>query len=325
LSNLTDSGPLVISGQSNVTISGMRISNPNGHCIEINGGSKNITIVGSQIGPCGKDGVYVNSSSNVTVQGNIFTNTGTQQLHGSGNAVEFEQSDGLVVRSNRMDTVATGVYTPVSTHIVIEYNSVKNIQGPMPRGQMVQFNQVNGGGNAVRCNVLENVPGQSGAVEDHISMYASNGLAGDPIVIENNRTKGGESTQSSGCGIVIGDVSGGNHFRVTGNVFVNTGNCGIGLTAGSDVQITSNIVVSRGQTQANVGLLAWNLYGKGCSGNTFANNRVYWDSTIRSGTIDNWWDGSPDKSCQPLIGWNTNVVDSTLTAAVFDQPIAACN
>lgn len=324
LTDLSASGPVVLSGQHDLTISGKRISNPNGHCIEIRGGSTNIKITGSQIGPCGEDGVFINGSSNITVERNIFTDTGTLGIRGSGSAVEFEQSEGLVVRANRMERVASGVYAPISKRILVEHNTVRNLQGPMPRGQMVQFNGVNGAGNAVRCNVLENVSGLSGAVEDHISMFASNGAPDDPIVIEHNRTKGGESIDSSGCGVVIGDVSGGQHFRVRGNVFVNTGNCGIGLTGGSDVEITDNTVVSRGQRQANVGLLAWNLYGKGCAGNTFARNRVFWDSSMRNGAAEHWWDGAPDKSCQPLLGWDTNLVDDQLSEAVFDEPIAAC-
>jgi hypothetical protein len=120
-------------------------------------------------------------------------------------------------------------------------------------------------------------------------------------------------------------VNGGNHFRVDGNVIVNSGNCGIGLTAGSDVQITNNTIVSRGQAQANVGLLAWNLYNAGCSANTLANNRIWWDATIRFGGVDNQWDGAPNYSCEPIIGWSTNINDPTLDVSVFDQPIPACN
>jgi hypothetical protein len=284
----------------------------------------NVLITGNEIGPCGLDGVYALGASNLTVEGNVFNDTGTSRSRGWGSAVEFENSDTLVVRRNRMERVATGVAVPNSRRIVIEHNTVRNVQGPLPRGQMVQFNGVNGGGNVVRCNTLENVPGQSGVVEDHISMYASSGAPGDPIRIEYNRTKGGESPDVSGCGIVVGDVNGGNHFRVTGNVIVNSGNCGIGLTAGSDVQITQNTVVSRGQRQANVGLLAWNLYRRGCSGNTFADNRVYWDATLRWGGVNHMWDGAPDYSCQPIVGWNTNIVDASLTEAVFDQPLSQC-
>lgn len=324
LTDLTDSEPLVISGQSNLTISGKRIVNAAGHCIEIRRGSRNIRIVGSQIGPCGKDGVYIKDSADIAIEGNLFTDIGALKRPGSGAAVEFERSSGLLVRANRMERVSAGVYAPVSKRVVVEFNAIKNLQGPLPRGQMVQFNEVTGGGNAVRCNVLENIPGESGAVEDHINMYASSGAADDPILIEHNRTKGGESVQSSGCGVVIGDVSGGHHFRVRGNVFVNTGNCGIGLTAGSDVEITDNIVVSLGQKQANVGLLAWNLYGKGCAGNTFARNRVHWDASVRHGGLNNWWDGAPDKSCQPLKGWDSNQADPKLTVAQFDQPLPAC-
>lgn len=301
----------------------MKISNPNGHCIEINGAS-NVRIENSEIGPCGQDGIYALRASHLSVVGNVFLDNGSARIAGAGSAVEFELGDDLVVRSNRMERVSTGVYAPSSTRIVIEHNTVRNIQGPLPRGQMVQFNNVQGGGNLVRCNTLENVPGQSGSVEDHISMYGSNGTPGDPIRILNNRTKGGESAEVSGCGVVIGDVTGGNHFVVDGNVIVNSGNCGIGLTAGSNVRITNNTIVSRGQAQANVGLLAWNLYGRGCSGNTLTGNRIWWDASIRFGGTDHMWDGSPDHSCQPLIGWDNNIIDSSLTEAEFDKPISAC-
>src|SRR4051812_24535324 len=64
---LTPSQPIVISGQSNVTISGVSISNPSGPCIIVRNGSQNIVIRDSELGPCAGSGVLFHTSNGVTL------------------------------------------------------------------------------------------------------------------------------------------------------------------------------------------------------------------------------------------------------------------
>src|SRR5690242_4775489 len=58
---------------SNVTYSGLNISNPNGICINIRPYVSNVKIVNSNIGPCGDAGVHISAfTSGISVQNNTI-------------------------------------------------------------------------------------------------------------------------------------------------------------------------------------------------------------------------------------------------------------
>ena len=75
-SALVGSGPIVISGQQDVVISGLHITNPSGDCIKIVNGSANIVIENSEIGPCHGQGVRIETgNSNITIRNNYIHDT----------------------------------------------------------------------------------------------------------------------------------------------------------------------------------------------------------------------------------------------------------
>ncbi|MCZ6866377.1 MAG: right-handed parallel beta-helix repeat-containing protein [Chloroflexi bacterium] len=212
-----------MNAESNRTISGMLITNPNGDCIAINN-SKNISIKNSEIGPCQGEGVSILSSSEISI---------TQ---------------------NRIEDVRTAVYVVSSQTTYMSHNQFLNVQGPMPRGQFVQFNQVSGPGNRINYNDGKNILGQSFS-EDAINLFKSGGVSDDPLQILGNRIIGGGPSDSGG-GNMAGD-RGGSHIIVKKNILVDPGQYGIAIAGGFNIQLLDNKIYARKQFFTNVGLYVW--------------------------------------------------------------------
>lgn len=308
-SGMTSSQPLVISGQSNVTISGVKISNPNGHCIEIRGNSQNITIQNSEIGPCSGAGVYVSSSSNVIVKSVYIHDT-------TDNGVTATGVSGLEMANNRLERVKSGLYALSSTRVVVASNNFLNVRGPMPRGQFVQFDKVYGGGNRVQCNVGENIMFES-SPEDAINMYQSNGLATDPIQIIGNKIRGG-GPSASGGGILLGD-SGGSNQIARDNILVDPGQYGMAAAGGTNISILNNQIYGRQQSFTNVGIYVWNQYTTACSAVTVQGNSVKW--TNSAGQANPSWNAG---NCGAVSGFTSNNWNAPISATIWDQPVPVC-
>ena len=278
----TISVPLVLNGKSNMTISNLQIANPTGNSITLTNCS-NIIIENCKLGPSKGEGVSISNSSNITV------------------------------RSNTMESIRTGVYAVSSSGIKVEYNNVKNVVGPMPRGQMVQLDKVSGAGISISYNVCENIAGQS-APEDVVSMYLSSGTASDPIKVVGNWIRGGGPSVSGG-GIMSGDA-GGSYILVENNILVNPGQYGLSISGGHDIVVRNNKVYSAQFAFNNVGIFAWNQYSAPSHTNTISNNKVNFKN--KSGALNNLWDAG---NMGAITGWSTNAYDPNLTASVLPAVI----
>jgi hypothetical protein len=214
-------------------------------------------------------------------------------LHDSpGNGVELGNCSEVLVRGCRIENVSTGVYAQESRKIRVEGNFVRNVTGPFPRGQMVQFNQVTGPGNAILNNYATNERGKS-QPEDVISLYRSEGTPEEPILIAHNYltgdpVHGSEDKSRSGSGIMLGD--GGGAFQTCrNNIILSAGQAGIGVAGGHSLVIEDNLIVGTRSTVANVGLYLWNQ-SEGPGGRiTVRRNRVHWING--EGTENPFWDG----------------------------------
>jgi hypothetical protein len=301
--------PIIIDGKRDVTISGAKISNPSGPCIEIKNNSQNIKIINSELGPCATHGVQASSSSSLSIENSYIHDT-------TGNGVEFYQVSNASVTGNRIERSAAGVYALLSTRIVVENNRFQNVLGPMPRGEFVQFNQVYGGGNRIKCNTAESIAGQ-GDPQDGINLFGSNGTATDPIQVIGNKIRGGGPSMWGG-GILLGD--GGGSWQVAkDNIVVDPGQYGVGIAGGQNNQLLNNTVYARSQFFTNVGVYVWNQYGPACSSITVQGNIVNY--TNRDGLKTPWWEGG---NCGSIAGLASNNWSAAIDAGVFDQPIAAC-
>ncbi len=219
-------------------------------------------------------------------------------IHDSANdGIDIQSSSAILVQGNRMERVMTGVYAVqcASGGIRVLGNYVQDVQGPLPRGQLVQFdNVIQGSGTAsvVAYNYAINYLGQS-TPEDMINIYQSQGTAATPILVEGNvlsgdPVHGSQGKSSSGSGIMIGDA-GGDHLTALNNILLSPGQCGIGIPAGSDVLVAGNMVMGAQSAVANIGMYAWNQYGGTPGPVTVMGNTIAWKDS--SGGENDWWAG----------------------------------
>jgi len=278
----SDSEPIKWDGINNQIINQLKITNPTGHCISLCNCS-NITIQNCKLGPSKNEGVYLYNCSNITVI------------------------------NNSMDSIDSGVVADGCTGIKVINNDVKNVQGPMPRGQMVQFGNVYGTGNSISYNVVENIQGQS-FPEDEISLYMSNGTPEDPIKVIGNWIRGG-GPSTSGGGIMTGDM-GGSYVLVKDNILVNPGQYGITISSGDHIVISNNMIFSEQKPYSNIGLSAYKQYDIVTNSNTIMNNEVNFKN--KDGVLNCLWNAG---NCGDITGWDTNMHNSNLNASILPDKI----
>lgn len=238
----TASGVINLTNQHDITISGKSIAGGNVPCITLTN-CYNIHITGCKLYNSTDVGIHMYKCANVTVDNSYFTN------------------------------VASGVYAEQTSNggIVVNSNQFYNMVGPYPRGQFVQFNNVNGSGSAVTNNKGENIFGQSHA-EDAISMYQSNGTPSSPIMISGNWIRGG-GPSSSGGGIMLGD-EGGSYLTAQNNILVNPGEYGMAIAGGDHNSIINNTIYGIQQSFTNVGLYVNSINGYTVTNSTVSGNKV---------------------------------------------------
>ena len=278
--------PIILNNVHDQTITNLEISNSSGHCIQLTN-CTNITILNCKLTHSKGEGVYLSNCNEITVS-NCF-----------------------------MDSVESGVVANICTGIKVIYNDVKNVLGPMPRGQMVQFGNVSGTGNIISYNVGENIVGESHP-EDEISLYMSNGTEEDPIQVVGNWIRGGGPSNSGG-GIMTGD-KGGSYILVKDNILINPGQYGITISSGNNIIIRNNKIFSDKRPFSNVGLSAYKQYPIDCFSNSIMNNEV--NFTNNKGVLNNIWNAG---NCGIIKGWKTNYYNPDLKASILpDKIIGRC-
>lgn len=265
------------------------VSDPSGPCLVLRDVSDR-TIENLDLGPCGGEGMRIERSRNVTIRNLTIRDTGDVGIY-------VEGSDGVTIEENRIDNTLSGIRALSSTGVEVRCNSVRNVRGPIPAGQFVQFDKVKGPGNGISCNIGENEPGR-GVPEDAISLFQSRGEPGRPILVSRNRLVGGGPSQSGG-GIMLGD-GGGAYLEARDNLLIDPGQYGIAVASGSHMTIADNVVIARPQLFTNVGISVWNQYAEPCHTVTVSGNSVDWRA--RTGRPNPWWDA---KNCAGTL-WSLN-------------------
>jgi len=233
-------------------------------------------------------------------------------LNGSSFGVWTEGCVNIKVDSSYFYRVSSGVFAYSSQTIQVIANQFKNMQGPYPYGQFVQFNHVSGAGNCFINNRGDNVSGHSNA-EDDVNVNASNGVATSPIMISGNWIRGG--TSKTGGGIVLGD-NGGSYQTAQNNILVNTAAYGIGIADGTNMQIIGNKIYGAQTPVSNVGIAVQDYYGIGCAMNTITGNYVNW--TNSSGVRNDGWNAN---NCGIVTGWANNTWNANITASILPAVI----
>lgn len=269
--------PLHLRGQSGIRINGRTITADPSIVIE---GCEGVTIV-----DCDLRSVSVHGSTNIRVV--------NSHLHDSpNNAVYFDDCETVLVQGNRVERVRTGVLAHRSTGVRVIGNYVEDVQGPMPGGQLVQFDKVTGPGNVVAQNYGVNHRDTS-SPEDMISMYQSHGTEQSPILIEDNYLMGdpvhGSAGKSgSGSGIMLGD-GGGSWQTCVANKLINPGQVGIGVASGEDIVVQFNVVQGERSDVSNVGVYVWEQYDQPAGRIVVFENIVAWVDA--QGRDNPFWDG----------------------------------
>jgi hypothetical protein len=280
---LTPSGPIVISGQNGTVISGLRITSTSGPCVQIIN-STNITIKGSDIGPCGTNnstsdsrGVYISGSTGVNLYDNYIhvenLASGCCDTHDN---VHVLSSTSVNIKGNVIaygETNVAVISSAASDQICIFGNFLLNPRGPFPRGQNVQVYGSDSSHLNTNITVSSNYTLSStdtakylfaAVQEDSVSF----GFSGPSNTVDANYLSGG--TSNSGCGVTFDTgVTGGS---ITNNIAPQY-NCGVQVTSGQNVTLTGNKVLSLSGGVNGAGVIAA-TFGSGnvCSTLTISNN-----------------------------------------------------
>ena len=236
--------------------------------------------------------------------------------------IRLEGCSNILIDSNEIGHVKAGVFAiecPAG-QIRVMYNQMKNMIGPFPQADFIQFDQVSGGYNRICYNKLENFAGQSNA-EDGINLYKSNGLPNDPIVVGYNWIRGG-GPSVTGAGITVGD-GGGSYQRIIGNIVVNSGYGGIQVAGGTYIQISSNVIYGKSQPWSGFGLASSNYSGTPASHNTVSENSVNWFAGVMGGAKrDTVYKTGTGANANPVpAAWKTNSVEKQLGENVLPVKI----
>lgn len=228
-------------------------------------------------------------------------------------AINLYKCQNITVFMDYFENVQAGILAQECTGgIQVIWCKFKNMIGPMPLGQAVQFNETTGAGCHVSYNNIQNYPWATHA-EDGINMYKSNGMPGSPILIYGNNIRGG-SDSKTGSGILVGD-RGGSYITVQANTLVNTGAVGIGVAGGDNIRILNNKIFGNlTDSNVNVGLYVAPEAGD-ITNCVVKYNRINWLG--KNGYPNNWW--LWDQSKKPD-GWDNggNVLsDATLNAGIL--------
>jgi hypothetical protein len=223
----------------------------------------------------------------------------------------------VLIDSCYISNVRAGVYAISCTgQIRVQYNQMRNMQGPYPAADFVQFNNVSGANNRIIGNKLENIQGQSNP-EDAINLYRSKGVPSDPILISGNLIRGG-GPSLTGSGITVAD-NGGSYETVQNNIVVNSGYGGINCAGGDHITIINNSIYSQSFSWSGFGLGSNNYTTTPTFNNTTTNNKVNWiaghwggyrrDTVYRAGSGVNY---------NPMpTGWNANILAAPISASIL--------
>ncbi len=295
--SLTASGPITISGQNGTVISGLSITNPTGDCVTINS-SNNITIQNSVIGPCGGNGIRISGGGSIYIYDNYIH----PEITSSTRKTCCDNHDGLFADSTSNLTVQGNVIAYGEANIEIGNVNTATIVGNFllnpidsdpsqsadgqSRGQNFQA-WSNNSNVTIRNNYalsstdtsLYRYPENQ---EDSINFGLTNG-----ITVSGNYIRGGHSP--SGCGIIADDTA--NNAQFVNNTLVDTGQCGIGIADGTNQQVESNRVLNRTPVSGggNVAIYVWKQYNSACGQVTVSNNTAV--EVLSDGSYNSYWNG----------------------------------
>lgn len=282
------SGPVVL--KSNTIYDGLTIDLGKTGATAFSGSNvSNVTIRNCKIinGINLATAVYITGGNNINISGNFISNI----------------PQGIVVKNT------TG-------NVVIDSNQFLNILNtPTTTMHPIQFQSVNGAGNKIINNRIEEIASVAPYTHDQISIYQSNGTQTDPIEVAFNWIRGGQQIKNAAgnngaCALGIGD-SGGSWQSIHDNIMVNA--LAIAIDgSGKNLHIFNNQIFAK-QVQPqplSVGIVYFGPAGN----NVVELNQI--NFTTPNGQKNNL---NPVSSS--VKGWNTNIVNAPITADILPAKI----
>lgn len=264
------------------------------------------------------NGIYFDSGSKVVIDRVTIKDSGSGSGEENG-AVRFDYMYDIKVTNCYFNRVSSGILpTNCQGPIVIEHNT-----GVNTGRNFIQLAKCSGGGIRVHYNSMERIgdylrPGAQD-VEDWISVYEVEGIPDDYAQINYNRARGHGSSKS-GSFIMLGDC-GGKYQQAVGNVGVNPGQVGIGLSGGSHIEIRENLMFSNTWEESNVAFYSCGNNKRGYYGHhVVRNNRANWLN--HDGRQNTFW---TDGSSKPLTVSGNRFPDKRLSEKIWDRWAAEMN
>jgi hypothetical protein len=288
---LQASGPLTLDGQDGGVISGLKITSTTGDCVTITNGH-GVTLRGNDIGPCGGNAVVIAGGDSITLEDNyIHPEHPPASCCDTGDGVFAHDTATLSILGNVIAYGEANIEVGSTAGARVIGNFLLNPQNGGSRGQ--NFQAWNGCTNVdVESNYalssLDAMYTFPAKQEDSINFGLTVG-----VVAKNNYVTGGFS--ASGCGIIADD--GADSVQFTDNVVYNAGQCGIGISNGTNQTVTGNKILDDTPVDGggNTGLYVWNQYSGACGPVSVTNNIV---SAIKpDGTQSSYWYGG---GCDPV-------------------------
>jgi hypothetical protein len=325
---LTPSGPIVINGQNGTVITGLKIASTRGDCVQIIN-STNVTISNSEIGPCGTNLATANSRG-VYIKGGTKNSVYDSYIHVDNLASGCcDSHDGVLVDGSTYVTIQGNVIAygesnieingAPSDHVSVVGNFLLNPQNAGSRGQNVQSWPASPSSPNTNIVVSGNYTLSSTDTskylhpenqEDSMNFGFTNG-----IIAMSNYIVGGHS--GSGCGIVGDD--GANDASFLNNVLTNTGQCGIGIANGVGYTVFGNKILNLTPVPGagNVALYVWNQYGTACGAVALSDNIA--DELTTRGAHNPYWNAG---NCGAVTEVNDNFGQSAYN---YLYPMSATN
>lgn len=174
--------------------------------------------------------IDLGTTSNVAFKGNGVSNVTLRNckiLNGAaGSAVVLDNCSNVTIDSCYINGTGEGILVRTSTETKITNNQLENIvNSPTTTKHPIALQNCNGGGQRIVNNHIEEIATVAPYTHDQISIYNSNGLPGDSIIVAYNWIRGSQQFKNAAgnngaCMIGVGD-SGGSFQSVHHNIGVN--------------------------------------------------------------------------------------------------------
>lgn len=242
----------------------------------------------------------------------------------SGNAITLNGCTNVIIDSCIIESVGQGVIAQNGSTIIKTINNYfHNILGSQTlTWHPIQYKNVNGGGSRIMYNMIEEDPKVAPYTHDQISLFQSNGIIGDSIIVAFNWIRGGQQVKNAAgnngaCAIGVGD-SNGSYQSVHDNRMVNA--LAIAIDgSGTSLHVYNNLSYAQ-QIPPQPNSVAIVYFGN--AGNNKVNNNLL-NFRNSSGAIANL---NPATSAS-ISGWGTNTPNNTVsplaTATMIPAPMIA--